>query len=141
VSNILTESRLAITAKLASDLTANGKKFTVVAGERDGVSRDRNLACIWAPPMKSDGQNVNFANPTLIVRAWVRQPKPPKTTSPQDPSPVEQLMIDLARVLQQVQIPAGVGVYWITDEIAPDYTDWGVQATLRGWTVNPATIA
>jgi hypothetical protein len=139
VSNFLTDSRVAIMAKLASDLTANGRGFDVIPGERDGVSRDRNLACVWAPPMRT-ANNVSFANPVLMVRAWVRQPKPPKPTSPQNPEPVEQLMVDIAGVLAEVQVPAELGVYWIVQEIVPDYADWGVQVPLLGWTINPATV-
>jgi hypothetical protein len=141
MSNVITDSRKAIMAKLLSDLTAtNGLPFTVVAGTRDGVSRDRNIACVFAPPLKING-NVNFANPAMVVRAWVKQPKPPKATSPQDPEPVEQLQIDLLRVLGEIVLPAGLNIYWIVDEITTDYADWGVQATLRGWTPNPGLVA
>jgi hypothetical protein len=48
-------------------------------------------------------------------------------------------MIDLAGVLAPFQRPEGRSAYWIVQELLPDYTDWGVQATLLGWAVNPAT--
>lgn len=143
MSNILTEWRQAVTAQLETNLQSGS--FTVLAGERDGVSRDRKLACVFAPAMATDSGDVNFARPVLIVRAWVPQPKQPKNAAPQDPAPVEQLMLDLAVCLQAVQTPtlasALDGFYAFVTQIRPDYDDWGVEATLQGWTGNRAVRA
>lgn len=140
-TNVLTQWRQAVMAKLDSDLQAG--QFTVLAGERDGESKDRDLACVFAPPLRADNGNVNFARPVLIVRAWKASSKMPKA-QPRDPEPVEQLMIDLATCLQDIQVlpelDGGNGLYFFVTEIVPDYDDWGVQATLTGWSRNPATV-
>lgn len=129
-------------AKLDADLQDGG--FTVIPGERDGKSSDRDLACVFAPPLRADGGNVNFARPVLIVRAWKRSDRMPKG-KPRDPEQIEQLMIDLATCLQEIQvlpdIDGGSGLYFFVTQIDPDYEDWGVQATLTGWARNPATVA
>lgn len=141
MSNFITDWRKAVMAQLDTEL--QGGSFAVVAGERDGVSRDRKLACVFAPPMKTNPANPNFTRPVLIVRAWVPQPKTPKSTVPQDPEPVEQLMIDLAVCLQAVQRLPNVGIwglYVVDATFATDYVDWGVQATLEAWTGNPAVL-
>lgn len=141
MSNVITQWRQAVMAQLDEKLQDG--EFDVVAGVRDGKpSRDRKLACVFAPPMKTNPGNVSFTRPVLIVRAWVPQPKTPKATSPQDPEPVEQLMIDLAVCLQAVQsLQIGIwGLYVVDATFETDYDDWGVQATLEGWTGNPAVL-
>jgi hypothetical protein len=142
MSNVLTEWRQAVAAQLAANLQDG--TFTVLAGERDGLSRDRKLACVFAPAVQTDGSNVSFARPVLTVRAWVPIPKTPAPTEPRDPEPVEQLMIDLAQCLQQIQTPALpsaiFGFYFFVTQIRPDYEDFGVEATLQGWTGNPAVL-
>ena len=142
MSNVITEWRQAVMGQLEQNLQAGAFAGNVLAGERDGVSRDRNLACVFASPLVTDGGNVNFARPVLIVRAWVARPKTPAASEPRDPEPVEQLMLDLAACLQQIQRPqlpsALDGFYSFVTQIRPDYDDWGVEATLQGWTGNPA---
>jgi hypothetical protein len=138
-SNVLTEWRKAVMAQLDTNLQDGG--FTVLAGFREGPSKDRDLAVVFVPPMESDG-NVNFARPVLVVRAWKASSKMPKT-DPRDPEPVEQLMVDLAECLAPIQvlpdIGGGKGLFWNLQSVEPDYDDWGVQATLVGWTENPGS--
>lgn len=144
MSNLITDWRKAVMAQLDENLQDG--IFEVLAGERDGLSRDRHLACVFAPPLVTDGANVSFARPALIVRAWVPKPKisATLTDSPADPEPVEQLMIDLAECLQQVERQPTIGIsglYSFVTQIRPDYDDWGVEATLQAWTGNPAVFA
>ena len=141
MSNLLTQWRQEVTWQLEREL--QGGSFTVVAGERDGPSRDRKLACVYAPTIRSD-TDVNFARPVLIVRAWIPKPKTPRETDPPDPEPLEQLMLDVQEALQPIQVLPNVGsggLYFFVTQVRPDYEDWGVEVTLTGWTHNPATIA
>lgn len=139
-TNVLTEWRQAVMTQLDANLQDGG--FTVIAGERDEKSRDRDLACVFAPPLRADQGNVNFARPVLLVRAWKASDRMPKA-KPRDPEQIEQLMIDLATCLQDIQVLpdiTGGGLYFFVTELEPDYEDWGVQATLTGWARNPATV-
>lgn len=140
--NVITEWRQAVQTQLETSLQGGAYAGVVVAGECDGAQH-RKLACVFAPTFETDGGNVSFARPTLIVRAWVPKPKTPSSTVPVDPEPVEQLMIDLAACLQGIQTPslasAKDGLYAFVTRIRPDYEDWGVEATLQAWTGNPAT--
>lgn len=136
-TNILSRWRRIVMAQLDEHL--QGGEFTVVAGERDGEVKDRKLACVFAPAVRAEGGNVNFARPILLVRAWLPKPKQPRQTSPPDPEPIEQLMIDLMTTLEPIQVGDELELYFFVTEVVPDYDDWGVQATLTGWARNPAT--
>jgi hypothetical protein len=137
VSNILTDWRQALMALLDSNL--QGGDFTVVAGKRDGLSRERKLACVYVPKIPTDNK-IFFARPPMVIRAWVAKPKQPRPDEPLDPEPVEQLAVDLMALLQPVQSTLLDGiVFWVAD-VEIDYDDWGVQATLTSWTENPATL-
>jgi len=143
VSNLLTDWRAAVVTHLDANLQAGAFAGNVRAGERDGPSRIKQ-ACVFVPTMRTDGGNVSFARPVLVVRAWVGLSKVPTAIEPRDPEPLEQLMVDLATCLQQIQnLPAvGLnGLYFFVTELLPDYDDFGVQATLQAWTGNPAVIA
>jgi hypothetical protein len=106
--------------------------------------RDRKLAVVFVPALRADA-DVNWARPQLMVRAWLPKPRQPNPDSPQDPGPVEQLMWDMAECLRAVQvlpdIGGGRGLYSVLTEVLPEWNDWGVQATLIGWTTNPATLS
>lgn len=139
--NILTDWRKAVQQHLAENLQDGA--FEVRAGRRDGKVRDKKLVVVFVPTLRPDA-NVNFARPQLIVRAWVPEPKQPKSESPQDPEPVEQLLVDLAETLKEVRvlpdIGDGRGLYFEIGQITPDYDDWGVEATLNGWMTNPGAL-
>jgi hypothetical protein len=138
ISNVLTDWRRLVMAHLDQNL--QGGTFEVVGGERDGPSKDRKLCHVFAPAVRADGGNINFARPLLLVRAWI--PKQiPGDTSPHDPAPIEQLMIDLMETLQPIQVLEDINLTFNVPEVVPDYEDWGVQATLSGWMRNPATVA
>lgn len=145
MSNILTDWRQAVIDHLDTNLQGGDWKGRVKAGERDGGVRDRLLAHVFAPPVRADSGNVNFARPVLLVRAWIPKPRTPRNPNPLDPEPVEQLMIDLCTTLEAIQVlptvGGGDGLYFFVTEISPDYEEWGVQATLSGWMRNPATTA
>jgi hypothetical protein len=140
MANIITDWRQAVMTRIDTQL--QGGAFEVRAGERDGPSRDKKLAVVFAPPVRAEGGNVNFARPILLVRAWLPKPKQPRDASPPDPEPIEQLMIDLMTTLEPIQVLDSLAsgpLYFHVTEVTPDYEDWGVQATLSGWTRNPAT--
>lgn len=144
MSNVLTDWREALMAQIRANLQAGAfAGDATVAGEIDNGPQDRNLCCVFAPTVATDTANVSFARPVMVVRAWIPNPKTLIKTVPQDPAPVEQLMIDLAVCLQATQTLPDVGIgglYYFLTQIKPDYPDYGVEATLRGWTGNPGTL-
>lgn len=139
MSNILTDWRQALVTYLDANLQSGD--FDVRAGRRDGVSRDKKLACVFVPAIVEDSGSVNFARPPMMVRAWIPKPKQPPGESPHDPEPLEQLAIDLMEILEPVQTSLLAGLYFRVASVQIDYEDWGVQATLTSWMVNPATVA
>ena len=136
-TNILTAWRRLVMAHLDEHLQGGTFKGNVVAGERDGTS-DSKLACVFAPPVRAEGGNVNFARPILLVRAWLPKAKP-APSSPRDPEEIEQLMVDLMETLQPILVLDDIDLFFHVTQVEPDYEDWGVQATLEGWARNPAT--
>lgn len=142
-TNILTEWRLAVMAQLDTNLQAGKWKGRIRPGDRDGAVTGKKLCHVFAPPVRAEGGNVNFARPILLVRAWLPLPRTQRREYPRDPAPIEQLMIDLCTCLEEIQvlptIGGGEGLYFFVTDVTPDYTDWGVQATLSGWMRNPAT--
>lgn len=132
--NVFTAWRQALMALL--DTSLQGGSFTVLAGRRDGRSRDRNLACVFVPKFTPD-RNLNYARPPMIVRAWVKQSRQPSQEVPLDPEPVEQLTADLLELLQPVRTTLVPGLQFEVDAIAIDYEDWGVELTLAAWILNP----
>jgi hypothetical protein len=143
MESVVTGWRQAVMDQIEANLTdANGGAFEVIAGERDGVSRDRNLACVFEIDSPTDG-NPSFMRPILIVRAWLRTPKTTKTQIPIDPQPLEQLKQDLAELLQQIQVLPAIGIWGLYFQVIgrrTDFEDRGVEFTLQGWTGNPAAI-
>lgn len=141
--NILTEWRKAVIEQLDTNLQAGKWKGRVKPGERDGAVTGKRLCHVFAPPVRAEAGNVNFARPVLLVRAWIPTPRTPRNPAPRDPEPIEQLMIDLMTTLEAIQVLPnlvdGGGLYFFVTEVVPDYDDWGVQATLNGWMRNPAT--
>jgi hypothetical protein len=135
-TNILTAWRRLVMARLDEHL--QGGTFDVRGGARDGSST-KKLAVVFAPPVRAEAGNVNWARPILLVRAWLPKPRTPRETSPPDPEPLEQLMIDLCQTLEPIQVLEDIDLYFFVEEVVPDEEDWGVQATLRGWERNPAT--
>lgn len=156
-TNVLTYLRRSVMEKLETDLQpddAGNGTFEVNAGDRDGAA-DRKLCHVFVPTDESDNTNVNYSRPTVIVRAWLpkgaKQPAPRgkrqagKNTSVADPEQLEQLMVDLLACLEQMQVLPDIeggpkGVYFFATRRRFDYTDWGVEVTLRGWTENTATL-
>ncbi len=139
MSNILTDWRRALVALLASDL--QGGSFKVVSRRRDGESRDEKIACVFVPRIAQDEGNVNFARPPMVIRAWLPKPRTPKTEEQIDPEPLEQLAVDLCTLLEPVQTTLVPNLYFWVASCDIDDQDWGVQASLVSWTLNPATTS
>ncbi len=136
-TNILSVWRRALMALIDEKL--QGGDFEVRAGERDGASKDRKLAVVFAQPLSEWSPDVNFVQPVMLVRAWIPKPSMPKASSPPDPEPVEQLMLDILELLDEsVQTTLVEDFYFRVQLVEPDYDDWGVQATLVGFYRNPA---
>lgn len=137
MSNILTDWRQAVMSLLDTQL--QGGSFTVVAGKREGLSRERKLACVFVPKFQPD-TNPNYARPPMVVRAWIKQPRQPKPDAPQDPEPLEQLTADLLELVQPVRTTLVPDLYFEVAAIEPDYEDWGVEMILASWMLNPGTL-
>lgn len=136
MSNILTDWRRALIAHLAANLQAGD--WDVRSGERDGPVKDRQLAVVFVPAITEAG-DVLFASPPMIIRAWIPRSKQPKPELPQDPEPLEQLAVDLMTCLEPVQASLLASLYFRVASVEIDYDDWGVQATLASFTLNPAS--
>lgn len=135
--NVITNFRQRVMAHIDANL--QGGDFEVRAGERDGESKDRKLAVVFSPPIAEWPADINFVQPRLFVRAWIPKPRQPKSSSPPDPEPVEQLMLDmLALFPETVQTTLVPDMYFRVQSVEPDYEDWGVQAILLGFYRNPA---
>lgn len=140
MSNILTDWRQALVTHLKANLQDGD--FEVRSGERDGESKDRKLAVVFVPTaFAEESGDVNYARPPMVIRAWIPRSRQPRPTEPPDPEPIEQLMLDLMSCLQPVQTTLVTGLYFRVTAVIPDYADWGVQASLLGWTLNPASVA
>lgn len=143
MSNILSDWRQAVMDQLDANL--QGGLFTgkVVAGEKDGPQTDY-AAAVFVPTLISDTANIDFARPVLTVRTWLPLTKLLLKTTPVDPTPVEQLMVDVAACLQPIQSLAlsdDKALTFALVKMLPHYADLGVETTLRGWVGNPATLA
>lgn len=137
--SILTDWQAAIIAALETDLTG----FTIKSGERDGLSRNRNIACVFASDEPPDS-NVQWIRPELKVRAWLKSPKQWMTKSPREPGPLQDLLEQIEVILQPMQVLpdiGGTGLYFNVTGNRIDREDWGVELTLTGWVENPAVIA
>lgn len=140
--SILTDWTTSVVSTLTTGLTG----YTIETGERDGTSRDRDVACVFADPAgpENPDSNVQFTRPVLKVRAWPRNPKQVKVTSPRDPAPLNDLLEQIEQLLQPGQVLPGIGIgglYFFVTGTAIDRIDWGVELTLTGWAENPAVLA
>lgn len=136
---VLTDWQDAVVTALDAGLDG----FTIKSGERDGVSRDRNIACVFGRDEPPDS-NVQWIRPVLTVRAWIKSPKQVKTRSPRDSTVLQDLLEQIEVILQPMQVlPSigGNGLYFNVTGNRIDRDDWGVELTLTGWAENPAVIA
>lgn len=131
---------------VATTLTGGLAGYTIEQGERDGTSRDKNLAVVFVDPTSPENPdtNVQWVRPVLKVRAWPRNPKQVKVTSPRDDTPLRDLIEQIEILLQPGQvlpdINGGRGLYFFVTATAIDRVDWGVELTLTGWAENPAVL-
>jgi hypothetical protein len=131
---------------VVSTLTAGLTEFTIEEGKRDGPSRDRNLAVVFADddqPENPDG-NVQWIRPVLRVRAWLQNPKQVKATSPRVDTSLRDLLEQIETILQPGQVLPDVGLgglYFFVTGTKIDRVDWGVELVLTGWAENPAVLA
>lgn len=109
---------------------SNGLAFTILDGQRDGESKDRNLGCVFLAPASEWQTDVNFLRPVLVVRAWEPKPKLRRgSPSPPDPEPLEELASKVIDTLQGVRTSLFPGYFEIASyRLDPD--DWGVEVEL-----------
>lgn len=142
--NILTLWRQALVAHLAENLPVHSDypgDWDVRSGVRDGAWKESKLAVVFVPSIGEDGGDVNFARPPMIVRAWLPRSDQPRDTDPLDPGPLEQLAVDLMQLLEPVQTTLVDGLYFRVSRVDIDYDDWGVQAVLTSFMLNPASVS
>lgn len=127
---------------LVTYLTAQFPDAKVKSGERSGVSRSEELIAVFWPGWQEDS-NPNYARPTMVVRMWPGRSKQP-TKNPDDPTPLEQAAMRLMIALQAVDKPGDLvdNLYCRLASVQPDYDpkEWGIEAVLVSWTINPATL-
>lgn len=140
MSNLLTDWRTSLIAHLETAFPA----AVVEAGPRPtkSPSRDVDRISVFTPGFGEAG-DVNFANPLMTIRYWVKDPKTLLKPVPMDDSPLEQAAWDLATALQAVQttLDAQQRYYFRLVSVVIDREEYGCQAQLLMWTTNPATVA
>jgi hypothetical protein len=79
----------------------------------------------------------------MTVRYWVKDPKTLPRREPRDDSALEAAGMALMQALQPVQasLDPQHRFYFRVTSIVADREEYGVEAQLLAWTVNPATIA
>lgn len=131
---------------IVTTLTDGLDDYTVEEGERDGTSRDKNLCVVFADPSapENPATDVQFIRPVLRVRAWPKNPKQVKVTSPRDDTALRDLIEQIEALLQPGQVLPDVGLgglYFFVTGTTIDRADWGVELVLTGWAQNPAVLA
>jgi hypothetical protein len=129
-------------AALIAYLKLEFPEAEVIDGERSGVSRDKDRLCVFWPGSQEDG-NVNYSHESMVIRFWPARSKQP-TDNPDDPTPLRKAGMDLRIALQAVQTPGSLvaDLYCRLVSVQPDYDpqEWGIEAVLYSWTLNPATL-
>lgn len=138
MSNVLTDWRAALTTLLQTTFPG----LEVVQGDRTGISRDQDRACVFPGPFVPDQRDINDARPRMVIRYWKKYPKIDSSLRdvPPDPGPIEQLILDLAAMFQPKLVTLGVTglAYFHVDSITPDVNDqYAVEVSLTGWMRNP----
>ena len=139
MSNLLTDWREQLIVYLAAAFPL----AKVEAGQRvDAVSRDVDRIAVFSPGFGEAGGDVNFANPLMTIRYWVKDPKTKVKPVPRDDGPLEQAAWDLSLALQPVQttLDPGQRYYFRLTSVQIDREEYGVEAQLLMWTLNPATV-
>lgn len=139
MSNVISDWRAALVTLLGTTFPS----ARVVSGERSGRAVDKDIVCVFAAPLTPVASDVNNANPKMTIRYWKTHPKISAKLRdvPKDPAPIEQLMLDMAAMLQPKLTSLGVSTlaYFHVDSISPDVEDeYGVEVQLTGWMRNPA---
>lgn len=140
MSNLITDWRTQLVAYLKTQFP----DAIVESGRRpDAPSRDNDRITVFWPGIGEAG-DINFANPLMTVRWFVKNPKTaPLTHEPRDDGPLEQAAWDLMRALKPVctTLDPDGRYYFRVTSIVPDREEWGIEASLFAWTVNPASVA
>lgn len=139
MTDLLTDWSLALRTLLEHPTDGLGPiKF--LDGFRDGVSTERDIGCVFSPGFAEFGGDVNFANPTMVVRVWKKRSAEPSQNNPPDPTPMYALAWRLAEILEPVQATLLDDMYFRATSARIDHLDQGVEVTLLGFVRNPATV-
>jgi hypothetical protein len=114
------------------------------AGNRSGVSRERDRIAVFAGPWRV-AEVTEVARPTLIVRYWRRRSKslaPEETPDPTELELARDTMLELLRAHQALPTLERPWFYIVRAALVDeDPEEWGVEFTLEGFTANTAVIA
>lgn len=117
----------------------------VAAGERTGVSRDRDRINVFPGGWSRDGGRAVVANPIMLIRYWPKRSKQPASDVPHDPTELDDARDAMLTALRPLQATLGVTNLWYflvdSAEVDEDPDEWGVEFRLRGFGKNTATIA
>jgi hypothetical protein len=121
-----------------------GLGIRILEGERDGISTESDIGCVFSPGFAEWGSDVQFANPLMTVRVWRRRSREPGQDSTSPPTPLYELGWQVAQILQTVQDTllraAGWDAYFRMTGCRFDHGDQGVEATLLAFVNNPAVL-
>lgn len=121
----------------------DGLGIPFLAQRRDGISRERDIGCVFPGEPAWEGTNSGrsvFANFNMVVRVWRRFSGEPAQDPQPDPEEVNVLALQLGHVLQAAQTSLLDGMYFFVTKTRCDYPARGVEATLLGWSFNPAML-
>lgn len=134
-------------ASLVTHLAAAFPAAEVRGGRRQGVSRDKDRINVFAgsPAYRRNPERAVVANPVMVVRYWKQHSKQPRSTSPPDPTELEDAAMSLITSLRTVQASLAVTNLWyfLVDgfDVDDDPEEWGVETTLLGFAKNLAAVA
>lgn len=148
----MTDWREAVQSRLSTYFSGASVDAEVVGGRRprDGESiavskRRKTLACVFTPQssFQEITRDVSLAQPTLIVRVFPGRSELPQSTSPDDPTPLEEALGHLLVCFDRTTQGAGYFIdnlsCRLTGVVSYDRPDqWYVEGTLQAYTLRSA---
>jgi hypothetical protein len=133
---MINQWRAAVCTKLATEFSG----ADVEPGEQQGVSRERDLIAVWWPGWDEIARDIALAAPTLQLRYFPGRSKQPATTTPPDPTPLEEAADALLAFFDRASQAPGFFVGDLSCRLTtlrPNYdpTFWHIEATLLAYTL------
>lgn len=127
--------RALIVSTLAAGLPVD--TYQIESGRLDGGPLDRNLICVF-PSGHAEGQEVDFANLFFVVRVfrWEGSARSTDPYTPVSPVPLEDVVDQIANVLEAVQSAQGGVWFFRMTESRFDLSRFFVDVEVRAFAEN-----